>query len=459
MNIQLLLSANQGQNPLSSAPAQTLESKTTQPIFHQALMQAADSQSQRLTSSPTESNPIDPLANFTELLTSLDLGLDKEALTDLLAQLQAIDLNSSHQTATKGTLSEAATLTPLDEIAARLSLVATFTETAVVTAEPHSAAQVHDIAQQITISESQATELLAAFNAVSVAAPQGTSLATLHKQISSLLSSRHSNEINNIQSEYTPANSSQKTLNLPSIAYNMQLIDSLPVNKPQQNINLSPNSDSQQPASFSLNNMVAPVDINASSLRVVNESPSSIAALAELMPGVNRSAESPLINQLASGTSAATGQLTSATIGTPVNSPAWPSQLSQQLIQIAQRGGEHQIKMQLHPAELGPLSISLKVSEHGAQAHFLSTHAQVRQVLELAIPQLREALAEQGISLGETSVGEHNNPNDQSFAQHGTNASSGEGNSTSKEDNEGIIKPSEDSNALVSLDGRVDLYA
>ncbi|MFD1690747.1 flagellar hook-length control protein FliK [Azotobacter chroococcum] len=42
----------------------------------------------------------------------------------------------------------------------------------------------------------------------------------------------------------------------------------------------------------------------------------------------------------------------------------------------------------------------------GAQAQFLSAHPQVRAAVEQAIPQLREALAEQGIALGETSVGE-----------------------------------------------------
>ncbi|MFO8044923.1 MAG: flagellar hook-length control protein FliK [Halomonas sp.] len=88
-------------------------------------------------------------------------------------------------------------------------------------------------------------------------------------------------------------------------------------------------------------------------------------------------------------------------------SPAWPTQLGQQLVMLGQRGGEQRVELHLNPAELGPLTISLKVSEQGAQAQFLSAHAPVRQALEQAIPQLREALAEQGISLGQTSVGEH----------------------------------------------------
>ncbi|HSH47095.1 MAG TPA: flagellar hook-length control protein FliK, partial [Halomonas sp.] len=67
---------------------------------------------------------------------------------------------------------------------------------------------------------------------------------------------------------------------------------------------------------------------------------------------------------------------------------------------------EQRVELQLHPAELGPLSVSLKLGDQGAQAQLLSAHAQVRQALEQAIPQLREALAEQGIQLGEATVGE-----------------------------------------------------
>ena len=149
---------------------------------------------------------------------------------------------------------------------------------------------------------------------------------------------------------------------------------------------------------------------------------------------------------------------TPATLATPLTSPAWPQQLSQQLVQISQRGGEQHVQMQLNPAELGPLSISLKFGEQGAQAHFLSAHAQVRQVLEQAIPQLREALAEQGISLGETSVGEQRDPNDQAFAQssgkHGATAGSDNGEMGSDE------APIQNAGSgLLTLDGRVDLYA
>lgn len=153
------------------------------------------------------------------------------------------------------------------------------------------------------------------------------------------------------------------------------------------------------------------------------------------------------------------GASTQGSVATPVSSPAWPQQLGQQLVQFAQRGGEQQVKLQLHPAELGPLSISLKVSEQGTQAHFLSAHAQVRQVIEQAIPQLREALAEQGISLGETSVGEQRQQNGESELAEGGSNAAGQLGSTLEGSGEDTSEPTSLQPRTVAIDGRVDLYA
>lgn len=89
----------------------------------------------------------------------------------------------------------------------------------------------------------------------------------------------------------------------------------------------------------------------------------------------------------------------------PVASPAWGRELGQQLAGMAMRGGQ-QVELRLNPPELGPLSVSLRVDDQGVQAQFLSAHAAVRSAVEQAVPQLRDALAEQGIALDEASVGE-----------------------------------------------------
>lgn len=107
----------------------------------------------------------------------------------------------------------------------------------------------------------------------------------------------------------------------------------------------------------------------------------------------------------ATNTLAATQAAQSPGVNAPLNTPAWGRELGQQVV-IATRSDEQQISLRLNPANLGPLQIELKVLDQQAQVQFLSPHAQVRGAVEQAIPQLREALAEQGITLADTSVGE-----------------------------------------------------
>ncbi|GED22860.1 flagellar hook-length control protein FliK [Halomonas halmophila] len=147
-----------------------------------------------------------------------------------------------------------------------------------------------------------------------------------------------------------------------------------------------------------------------------------------------------------------------ASLTAPVGSQDWTQQLGRQLLRFSQGSGEQRIEMRLHPAELGPLSVSLKIGDQGAHAQFLSAHAAVRQALEQAMPQLREALAEQGITLGETSVGEH---------QQGSADDTGSGLAGSDpglpgaddEPTGGALATDRQAPLEVPLDGRVDLYA
>ena len=114
------------------------------------------------------------------------------------------------------------------------------------------------------------------------------------------------------------------------------------------------------------------------------------------------------------GAAAAANPTAQFTLQAPVASAPWQQQLGQQMVGLAQRGDQH-MELHLNPRELGPLSVSLKLDDQGAQAHFFSSHSTVRGAVEQAIPQLREALAEQGIALGEAMVGEHR----QGFAGNG----------------------------------------
>lgn len=96
---------------------------------------------------------------------------------------------------------------------------------------------------------------------------------------------------------------------------------------------------------------------------------------------------------------AANGLVLSAAIGTA----DWQDGLGQQVIDMITRG-DQQVDLRLNPAGLGPLSVSLNLNDGNTQAQFQSAHASVRSAVEQALPQLREALASQGISLGQASV-------------------------------------------------------
>ncbi|WP_187775936.1 flagellar hook-length control protein FliK [Salinicola corii] len=90
-------------------------------------------------------------------------------------------------------------------------------------------------------------------------------------------------------------------------------------------------------------------------------------------------------------------------VNAPVQSPQWPASFGQQVLQMHQRG-DQQMSLRLHPQELGPLNVSLTVQDQQAQLQVLSAHAPVRAAVEAAIPQLRQALADSGIALGEAMV-------------------------------------------------------
>lgn len=107
------------------------------------------------------------------------------------------------------------------------------------------------------------------------------------------------------------------------------------------------------------------------------------------------------------------------TLSAPLASAEWQQSLGQQLVNLQQRGGQR-VQLHLNPAELGPLSISLRVDDQLAQAQFMSANPQVRAAVEQAIPQLREALGEAGIQLGEAMVGDQQ-PGQQQ-GQDGTDA-------------------------------------
>ncbi|ATA24383.1 flagellar hook-length control protein [Brenneria goodwinii] len=120
----------------------------------------------------------------------------------------------------------------------------------------------------------------------------------------------------------------------------------------------------------------------------------------------SQSAPAPHISLTPNAQSTLTGN--SATLShqlaTPFGSPQWQDALSQQVVMFS-RNGQQNAELRLNPQELGPLHISLKIDDNQAQIHLASANSQVRSALEAALPHLRNAMAESGINLGQSSVG------------------------------------------------------
>ncbi|MDU1574611.1 MAG: flagellar hook-length control protein FliK [Pantoea sp.] len=119
-----------------------------------------------------------------------------------------------------------------------------------------------------------------------------------------------------------------------------------------------------------------------------------------------------------------TMQTASATTSTPstpmlnaqLGSDEWQQALSQQIVMFT-RNGQQNAELRLHPADLGAIQISLKLDNDQAQINMASSHSHVRAALEAALPQLRNALAESGINLGQSQVSSDSFAQSQGFQQ------------------------------------------
>ena len=95
--------------------------------------------------------------------------------------------------------------------------------------------------------------------------------------------------------------------------------------------------------------------------------------------------------------------VTTPSLAPEVGSSEWGKALGQQVIRMRNAG--HQVaELQLNPPGLGPLKVTLSMNDQQIQAMFVSAHSSVRAAVEAALPQLRATLADNGISLGHTSV-------------------------------------------------------
>ncbi|HJW26043.1 MAG TPA: flagellar hook-length control protein FliK [Rhodocyclaceae bacterium] len=132
----------------------------------------------------------------------------------------------------------------------------------------------------------------------------------------------------------------------------------------------------------------------------------NIAAAAEPGSGNGQNFAATLAAQSgqAQRTQAGTDGTASATVATPLHDSRWSQDFGDKVVWLA-KTDQQVAQLHINPPQLGPMHITLNLNGDQASALFVSAHAEVRQAIQDAMPQLREMLAGAGINLGQANVG------------------------------------------------------
>ncbi|MCQ8228166.1 flagellar hook-length control protein FliK [Pantoea trifolii] len=170
------------------------------------------------------------------------------------------------------------------------------------------------------------------------------------------------------------------------------------------------------------------------------------------------SATSSLVSSTASTSTTPSTPMLNAQLG----SSEWQQALSQQIVMFS-RNGQQNAELRLHPQDLGAIQISLTLDKDQAQLSMVSSHSQVRAALEAALPQLRTALAESGINLGQSNVSSDAFAQGQSYQGQQEGRRDGQhGSFTLSQDSDNEITPIAVPAALQARaagNGAVDIFA
>jgi len=117
------------------------------------------------------------------------------------------------------------------------------------------------------------------------------------------------------------------------------------------------------------------------------------------------------INQgLQANLSTGTPEPVRLSVNAPVEqSSRWASEMGDRLAWVA-RNGMSSATLQVNPPQLGPIEVRIQMSGDQAAVSFAAVQPQTREAIQQALPALASSFAAQGLSLGQTSVGRDNQP-------------------------------------------------
>ncbi len=88
-----------------------------------------------------------------------------------------------------------------------------------------------------------------------------------------------------------------------------------------------------------------------------------------------------------------------------VGTPAWNHEVGQATLRMAANDLQN-VSLRLNPEHLGPLDVQMRIDDGVAHLQFAATHADTRHALESSRTTLDQMLGQQGIKLGDWSVGQ-----------------------------------------------------
>jgi flagellar hook-length control protein FliK len=102
-----------------------------------------------------------------------------------------------------------------------------------------------------------------------------------------------------------------------------------------------------------------------------------------------------------------------AAIPVDVDSAEWGSAFHEQVVFMSQNNIQRAV-IKLHPEDLGPLEVTLKMANDSASMSITTQNGHVKDLVEQALPKLRDMMEAQGLDLGAVQVDTHNDPSRQS---------------------------------------------
>ncbi len=274
---------------------------------------------------------------------------------------------------------------------------------------------------------SGAAVLTAALNAADTAAPQAASLtqapvaATAEQAQAALAQATRDAQVAlpvvtaAVKPGSAPAAEAPAAPKLAAKAEAAQAAPELPLPRATRDLRPAAEPAPALPAEASADDEQSSLQANAApQFQAAHHGASAQDMLAQALAAATQRQAAPVANQAAVAQPVVPVVLQ---VSTPVGATHWGTELGQQMVMMSSnvRQGMQTAELRLDPPDLGPLRVSLNLSDGVASASFVSAHASVRQAIEVAIPQLQQALAQAGISLGQTSVGEQ--AAQQEFAQ------------------------------------------